>query len=205
KILKSGKVTLGHISIYWAWLRKIINELPDDDDFLDFKDLMFDEIDNRWEKVYNPIFSILLIISRKDNDTFIDEWLMYQNYKKIFKKDSLFNHPSIAKSPLRYWRTVLIYAPNLAEFAYRLFSIPPNSAISKKSKVDKISLTSTTNIQDKDDKLGNCNYEVDKIISNLEQVFSNIIDDIEDLDPDNRNNLPTISLFKFFNPQLIHN
>ncbi|CAG8758661.1 17699_t:CDS:2, partial [Racocetra fulgida] len=58
KILESDKVTLGHISVCWAWLRNIIDELPDDSSFLDFKDLMLDEIDNRWKKIYNPIFVI---------------------------------------------------------------------------------------------------------------------------------------------------
>ncbi|CAG8812472.1 8849_t:CDS:1, partial [Dentiscutata erythropus] len=57
----------------------------------------------------------------------------------------------------------------------------------------------------KDDELDDCDYEVDEIISNLEEVSSKIIDDIENLDPDNRNDLPTTSLFEFFNPQLIHN
>ncbi|CAG8741791.1 4119_t:CDS:2, partial [Dentiscutata heterogama] len=230
KILESDKVTLGHISVCWAWLRKIINELPDDSNFLDFKDLMLDEIDNRWEKIYNPIFVITwflhphyhgkgireerllqlqedayslfcLLYPDKDNDAFIDEWLMYQNYEKFFNKNLSLNHPSITQSPLRYWRTVFIHAPNLAEFACRLFSIPPNSATSErvwslmgnihteqrnrltpsktakmakiawylKGKADKISSTSTINMLDKDDELDDCDYEVDEIISNLEE------------------------------------
>ncbi|CAG8584591.1 9955_t:CDS:1, partial [Cetraspora pellucida] len=45
KILESDKITLGHISKYWAWLRKIIDKLSNDD-FLDFKDLMFNKINN---------------------------------------------------------------------------------------------------------------------------------------------------------------
>ncbi|CAG8533077.1 19521_t:CDS:2 [Dentiscutata erythropus] len=58
---------------------------------------------------------------------------------------------------------------------------------------------------DKDAELDDCNYKVDEILSDLEQISSNIIDNIENLDPDNRNNLPITSLLEFFNPLLIQN
>ncbi|CAG8726016.1 8275_t:CDS:1, partial [Dentiscutata erythropus] len=58
---------------------------------------------------------------------------------------------------------------------------------------------------DKDAELDYCNYKVDKIINNLEQFLSNIINYIENLDLDNRNNLSTTSLLEFFNPRLIQN
>ncbi|CAG8515622.1 10374_t:CDS:2 [Cetraspora pellucida] len=52
-------------------------------------------------------------------------------------------------------------------------------------KADKISSTSTINMLDKDDELDDYDYEVDEIISNLEEVSLKIINDIENLDPDN--------------------
>ncbi|CAI2194005.1 13185_t:CDS:2, partial [Funneliformis geosporum] len=42
------------------------------------------------------------------------------------------NSSKLTKNPLRYWQTVLLHAQNLAEFTYRLFSIPPNSATSER-------------------------------------------------------------------------
>ncbi|CAG8529781.1 24039_t:CDS:2, partial [Racocetra persica] len=228
KILESDKVTLGHISATWVWLRKINDELPADN-FLDFKSLMLSEIDNRWAKIYDSTFLITwflhpyyrgkgireekflqiqedayslfcLLYPEKDHDTFVDEWLMYQNYENIFDKNSSLNRSSITKLPLRYWRTILVHVPNLAEFACRLFSIPPNSATSERvwslmgnihtERRNRLSVPKTA--------------KMTKIAWYLkEQVSSQIIDDIENLDPSNRNNLPVISLFEFFNPQLI--
>ncbi len=62
---------------------------------------------------------------------FVDEWLDYQNREGPFKAESL-DSLIFTKNLLRYWRTVLLHAPNLAEFACRLFSIPPNSATSER-------------------------------------------------------------------------
>ncbi|CAI2194946.1 4775_t:CDS:1, partial [Funneliformis geosporum] len=42
------------------------------------------------------------------------------------------NSLKLTKNPLRYWRTVLLHASNLAEFAYRFFSILPNSVTSER-------------------------------------------------------------------------
>jgi hypothetical protein len=67
----------------------------------------------------------------KDHNAFVEEWLDYQNREGIFQAESL-NSSNLTKIPLRYWRTVLLHAPNLAEFACRLFSIPPNSATSER-------------------------------------------------------------------------
>ncbi|CAI2194820.1 18781_t:CDS:1, partial [Funneliformis geosporum] len=55
----------------------------------------------------------------------------YQNKEDIFKAESL-NSSKLIKNPLRYWRTVLLHASKLAEFAYRFFSIPPNSTTSER-------------------------------------------------------------------------
>ena len=79
----------------------------------------------------NAYFLFCILYSDKNNNAFIDEWLNYQNKEGIFKAESL-NSSNLTKIPLRYWRTVLIHAPNLAEFACRLFSIPPNSATSER-------------------------------------------------------------------------
>lgn len=157
-ILESEQATLGQVAATWAWLREIINKLPSNES--EFKTLMISEIDNRWKKIYNPIFIITwflhpyhqgkgiklikllqiqedayslfcILYPDKDNNAFIDEWLDYQNKEGIFKAESL-NSSKLTKNPLRYWRTVLLHAPNLAEFAYRLFSIPPNSATSER-------------------------------------------------------------------------
>src|SRR5581483_3366058 len=72
-----------------------------------------------------------LLYPDKDNDAFVDEWLNYQNREGPFQAESL-NSSKLTKTPLRYWRTVLLQAPNLAEFACRLFSIPPNSATTER-------------------------------------------------------------------------
>jgi hypothetical protein len=157
-ILESDHATLGQVAAAWAWLREIINKLPSSEE--EFKNLIANEIDNRWKKIYNPIFLItwflhpyhhgeginpekLLQIQEdaytlfctlypdKNNNDFVDEWLNYQNKEGPFKTESL-NNSKLTKTPLRYWRTVLFHAPNLAEFACRLFSIPPNSATSER-------------------------------------------------------------------------
>ncbi|CAI2200632.1 20501_t:CDS:1, partial [Funneliformis geosporum] len=57
--------------------------------------------------------------------------LDYQNKKDIFKAESL-NSSKLTKNPLRYWQTILLHTSNLAEFAYRLFSISLNSATSER-------------------------------------------------------------------------
>jgi len=62
---------------------------------------------------------------------FVDEWLDYQNREGFFKAEYL-NSSILTKNLLRYWWIVLLHASNLAEFACRLFSIPPNSATSKR-------------------------------------------------------------------------
>ena len=62
---------------------------------------------------------------------FVDEWLDYQNREGSFKAESL-NSSILTKNLLRYWRTALLHASNLAEFACRLFSIPSNSATSER-------------------------------------------------------------------------
>ena len=76
-------------------------------------------------------FLFCILYPDKDNNAFINEWLDYQNKEGIFKAESL-NSSKIIKNPLRYWRTVLSYTSNLAEFAYRLFSISLSSATSEK-------------------------------------------------------------------------
>jgi hypothetical protein len=153
-ILEAEQATLGQVAATWAWLREIINKLPSSK--REFKTLMANEIDNRWKKIYNPIFLItwflhpyhhceginsekLLQIQEdaytlfcmfypdKDNNVFVNEWLNYQNKESLFKAESL-NCSKLTKTPLRYWRTVLFHVPNLAEFACRLFLISPNSA-----------------------------------------------------------------------------
>jgi hypothetical protein len=157
-ILESEQATLGQVAASWAWLRGIIEKLPFSEN--EFKTLMVNEIDNRWKKIYNPIFLItwflhpchreeginptkLLYIQEtayslfcklypdRNSNAFVDEWLDYQNREGPFQAESL-NNSKLTKTPLRYWRTVLLQAPNLAEFACRLFSIPPNSATSER-------------------------------------------------------------------------
>src|SRR3954454_10819999 len=76
-------------------------------------------------------FLFCILYPDKDNNAFVDEWLDYQNREGFFQAESL-NSLNLTKIPLRFWRTVLPYAPNLAEFACRLFSIPPNSATSER-------------------------------------------------------------------------
>ncbi len=56
-ILESEQATLGQVAAIWAWLREIINRLPSNE--REFKTLMINEIDNRWKKIYNPIFLII--------------------------------------------------------------------------------------------------------------------------------------------------
>src|ERR1044071_7173626 len=157
-ILESEHAILGQVAATWAWLREVINKLPSNE--REFKTLMINEIDNRWKKIYNPIFLIIwflhpyhqgkgikltkllqiqedayslfcILYPDKDNNAFIDEWLDYQNKEGIFKAESL-NSSKITKNLLRYWRTVLPHTPNLAEFAYRLFSISSSSATSER-------------------------------------------------------------------------
>ena len=99
---------------------------------------MANEIDNRWKKIYNPVFLItwflhpyhhekeinpskLLQIQEdayslfcklypdKNNNAFVDEWLDYQNKEGPFKAESL-NSSKLIQTPLRYWRTVLLLA-----------------------------------------------------------------------------------------------
>ena len=55
-ILESEQATLGQVAATWAWLREIVNKLPSSEN--EFKILMANEIDNRWKKIYNPIFLI---------------------------------------------------------------------------------------------------------------------------------------------------
>src|SRR5947207_11668535 len=55
-ILESEQATLGQVAATWAWLRGIIDKLPFSEN--EFKMLMANEIDNRWKKIYNPIFLI---------------------------------------------------------------------------------------------------------------------------------------------------
>src|SRR6266498_6153689 len=157
-ILESEQATLRQVAATWAWLREIINRLPSNE--REFKTLMINEIDNRWKKIYNPIFLITwflhlyhyekgvnlakllqiqedayslfcILYPDKDNNAFVDEWLDYQNREGPFKAESL-DSLILTKNLLRYWRTVLLHAPNLAEFACRLFSISPNSATSER-------------------------------------------------------------------------
>lgn len=157
-ILESEHATLGQVAATWVWLREIVNKLPSSEN--EFKILMANEIDNRWKKIYNPVFLITwflhpyhhgkginpskllqiqedayslfcILYPDKNNNAFVDEWLDYQNQEGIFQAESL-SSSSLTKIPLRYWRTVLLHAPNLAEFACRLFSIPPNSATSER-------------------------------------------------------------------------
>ena len=55
-ILESEQATLGQVAAIWAWLREIINRLPSSEK--EFKILMVNKIDNRWKKIYSPIFLI---------------------------------------------------------------------------------------------------------------------------------------------------
>ncbi|GBC33522.2 hypothetical protein RIR_jg12891.t1 [Rhizophagus irregularis DAOM 181602=DAOM 197198] len=90
------------------------------------------------------------------------------------------NNSKLTKTPLKYWRTVLLQAPNLAEFACRLFSIPPNSATSErvwslmeksfinKSKKTKGSLNIYNELNDDindDDVSDEDNMDVDELIT----------------------------------------
>ncbi|CAI2177734.1 13335_t:CDS:2, partial [Funneliformis geosporum] len=91
-------------------LREIINKLPSNEN--EFKTLMKR---NKLLQIQEDAYSLFCILySDKDNNAFIDECL------------------KLTKNLLRYWQTVLLYASNLAEFAYRFFSISPNSAISER-------------------------------------------------------------------------
>ena len=54
--MESEQATLGQVAASWAWLRGIIEKLPSSES--EFKTLMANEIDNRWEKIYSPIFLI---------------------------------------------------------------------------------------------------------------------------------------------------
>ncbi|CAG8509983.1 11750_t:CDS:2, partial [Scutellospora calospora] len=159
KILETENATLGQVAASWAWLRETINKssLINDDDFQDF---LIMEIDNRWEKIFNPIYLITwflhpyhhgeglnptwhlyiqetayglfcIFYPNYDQNKFIDEWLNYSNQEGPFSALSVKN-PSFTRLPLRYWRTMHYVAPNLSEFACRLLSIPPNSATSER-------------------------------------------------------------------------
>ncbi|CAG8638721.1 10968_t:CDS:2, partial [Dentiscutata heterogama] len=157
KILETEKATLGQVAASWAWLRGIVDKSSFTNN--NFKNSLIIEIDNRWQKIYNPVFLItwflhpyhhgkglnstwLLYIQEaayglfctfypdRNQDQFIDEWLNYANQEGPFSASSIKN-PSFTKFPLRYWRTMLSATPNLSEFACRLLSIPPNSATSE--------------------------------------------------------------------------
>ena len=83
-------------------------------------------------QIQEEAYSLFCILyPDKDNAAFVDEWLNYQNKEGPFKAESL-SSLKLTKNPSRYWRTVLFHAPNLAEFACRLFSILPNSATPKR-------------------------------------------------------------------------
>ncbi|CAG8824695.1 6853_t:CDS:2, partial [Racocetra persica] len=158
KILETEKATLGQVAASWAWLRGVINKSTFTNN--DFQDSLIIEIDNRWQKIFNPVYLItwflhpyhhgeglnptwLLYIQEAayglfctfypdyNQDKFIDEWLNYSNHEGPFSASSIKN-PSFTRFPLRYWRTMLNVAPNLSEFACRLLSIPPNSATSER-------------------------------------------------------------------------
>ncbi|CAG8581991.1 15241_t:CDS:10 [Cetraspora pellucida] len=158
KILETERATLGQVAASWAWLRGVINKSSLTNN--DFKDSLIIEIDNRWQKIFNPVFLITWFLHPfhhskglnltwhlyvqeaayglfctfypdRNQDQFIDEWLNYSNQEGPFSASSVKN-PSFTKFPLRYWRTMLNAAPNLSEFACRLLSIPPNSATSER-------------------------------------------------------------------------
>jgi hypothetical protein len=128
-ILESEQATLGQVAATWAWLRAVVNKLPSSEN--EFKVLMANEIDDRWKKIYNPVFVItwflhpqyhgkginpskLLRIQEnayslfcvlypdKDHNAFVEEWLDYQNREGIFQAESL-NSSNLTKIPLRYW------------------------------------------------------------------------------------------------------
>ncbi|RIA90408.1 hypothetical protein C1645_823400 [Glomus cerebriforme] len=124
----------------------------------------------------------------KNNNAFVDEWLDYQNQK----------------------------APNLAEFACRLFSILPNSATSErvwslmeksfinKSKKTKGSLNIYNKLNDNinnDDTSDEDNMDVDELMNDLGEISVRIIDDINIFETNNNSEPPT--LLEIFNPQLI--
>ncbi|CAG8825544.1 20393_t:CDS:2, partial [Racocetra persica] len=147
KILETEKATLGQVAASWAWLRRVINKSLFTNN--DFQNSLIIEIDNRWQKIFNPVYLItwflhpyhhgeglnpawLLYIQEAayglfctfypdyNQDKFIDEWLYYSN------------HEVLQDFPLRYWHTMLNVAPNLSEFACHLLLIPPNSATSER-------------------------------------------------------------------------
>ena len=103
-ILESEHTILKQVAATWTWLKEVINKLPSNE--REFKTLMINEIDNRWKKIYNPIFLIIwflhpyhqgkgikltkllqiqedvyslfcILYPDKDNNAFIDEWLDY--------------------------------------------------------------------------------------------------------------------------------
>ncbi|CAG8539179.1 9960_t:CDS:2, partial [Dentiscutata heterogama] len=123
KILETETAILGQVAASWAWLRETVYRSPFTNN--DFQNSLILEINNR----LNP--SWLLYIQENayslfctfypdhDQDKFIDEWLNYANQE----------------------------VPNLSEFAYRLLSIPPNSATSERvwSLLDDIHMFDVNN------------------------------------------------------------
>ncbi|GET62304.1 hypothetical protein RIR_jg12891.t2 [Rhizophagus irregularis DAOM 181602=DAOM 197198] len=78
------------------------------------------------------------------------------------------NNSKLTKTPLKYWRTVLLQAPNLAEFACRLFSIPPNSATSERvwSLMGSLNIYNELNDDINDDDVSDeDNMDVDELIT----------------------------------------
>ncbi|CAG8463171.1 12130_t:CDS:2 [Cetraspora pellucida] len=158
KILEMERATLGQVAASWVWLHGVINKSSLTNN--DFKDSLIIEIDNRWQKIFNPVFLITWFLypyhhgeglnltwhlyvqeaayglfctfyPDHNQDQFIDEWLNYSNQEGPFSASSVKN-PSFTKFPLRYWHTMLNATPNLSEFACRHLSIPPNSATSER-------------------------------------------------------------------------
>jgi hypothetical protein len=124
KTLETEKATLGQVAASWAWLRGIISKIS----LVDFRDSLIIEIDNRWEKIYHPVYLItwflhpyhhgeglnkmwLLYIQEAayglfctfypdhNQDQFIEEWLNYSNHEGPFSVSSVKN-PSFTKFPL---------------------------------------------------------------------------------------------------------
>ncbi|RIA83405.1 hypothetical protein C1645_833867 [Glomus cerebriforme] len=189
-ILESEQVTLKQVAATWIINSEKLLQIQEDAYFL-----------------------FCMFYSDEDNNAFVDEWLNYQNKEGLFKAESI-NCLKLTKTPLKYWRTVLFYTSNLAEFACKLFSIPPNSATSERmaqitwylrelfvnnlEKTQDFLKVHNGLIDNMEDGINNLIDDVNEIINNLEQTSARIIDDISIFDLNNDDNLQPPILLEIF-------
>ncbi|CAI2194543.1 9827_t:CDS:2 [Funneliformis geosporum] len=93
-----------------------------------------------------------------------------------------------------------------SKFAYRLFSIPPNSATSERQlfakktqdSLDSLKVYNELNNTDDDDISNGDKINIDEMIDDLEQISARIINDINVFDSNNDDNLQPPTLLELF-------